>query len=225
MSGERQSEKRGSPLRIGHFFADVGVESEALSAFGDVHRYSIDPEDSPFNETVTQIDLAEDDPDVDEPFDLGFFQPPCYKWTQRRAEDAENLIPRARELAERYCGEYIIENKPDAPLRAPPGGSRVDLHGSMFGMPVAYERAFEVSYEVNPPRRDRSWTREHRVENTRPKQYWKAVKGYTRDYPSQHFITNCVPAPYVRTLVRPMLDGYEGPPTSQSQLTEVPNRV
>lgn len=211
---------RGADLRIGHFYADVGVESEALSAYGDVHRFGLDPEPTPFTTETYAVDLSAEVPDV-EPFDFGLFHPPCYKWTQRNDEDAENLIPRTREVAADLCREYAIENKPAAPLQAPPGGDLVTFHGSMFGLPVAYERAVETSYEVSTPSRRSNWEREHRVENTRPRQYWKAVKGYTGDYPAQDFITNALPAPYVHCLLRPLLDGYEGQPTSQSQLTEV----
>jgi hypothetical protein len=221
----RQRTRRGAPLRIAHLFADVGVESEALSLFGDVHRYTIDPQPSPFNASVTQMDLEEDAPAPDEPFDLALLQPPCYRWTQRDAEDAENLIPRARELAEKIAEDYVIENKPDAPLRAPQGGSKVTLHGGMFGLPVEYARTIEASYHVPRPKAPREWSPEHRVENTRPYQYWKAVKGYRGDYPAKEYITNALPAPYVRWIVRPLLDGYQWTPSAQTELTEVGNRV
>lgn len=203
--------------RIGHFFADVGGESEPLSAYGDVHRFGFDPRDTPFTAETYAVDLSETTPDV-ERFDLGLFHPPCYEWTQRNAETAENLIPRAREIAAELCDEYIIENQPDAPLSAPEGGSKVILHGSMFNLPVCYERAFELSYEVPRPRRPKNWSAEHRVEYTRPKQYWKAVKGVTGDYPGQELVTNITPAAYIHYLVRPVLDGYQHVPSKQSTL-------
>lgn len=210
-----------SDFSVAHLFADVGVESEALSAFGDVDRYSINPRNSPYNENIVQMDLTKEMPDVDEPYDLALLQPPCYRWTQRHAEDTPDLIPRAREIGREIANEYIIENKPRAPLESPEGGVRIALDGSMFGLPVEYERAFEVSYPVPRPTSPQHWRPEHRVENTRPYQYWKAVKGYNGEYPSQNFITNALPAPYVWWLVRPMLDGYQWTPSHQSELTEV----
>ena len=118
---------------IGHFFADVGVESEPLSAYGEVWRYGLNPRDNPFTDHTVAIDLRETPPIPVGGFDLGLFHPPCHKWTQRADEDAENLIPRARELAEKHCDEWIIENQPGAPLYGP-----VTLDGSMFGLNVDY---------------------------------------------------------------------------------------
>lgn len=200
--------------QIGHFFADVGVESEPLSAYGEVWRYGLDPRDSPFTDHTVAVDLSTDVPPVPpEGFDLGLFHPPCHKWTQRDAEDAENLIPRARELAERFCDEWIIENQARAPLHDP-----VVLDGSMFGLNVAYERAFETSYEVLQPSRHPNWKADHRVEYTRPKPYWKSVKGVVGDYPSKPLILSGTPAAYIHYLVRPLLDGYEGSDTEQTTL-------
>lgn len=199
--------------RIGHFFADVGVESEPLSAYGEVWRYGLDPRDTPFTDHLIECDLRDLPPIPDGDFDLGLFHPPCHKWTQRDAEDAENLIPRARELAERYCGEWIIENQPRAPLHNP-----VVLDGSMFGLNVVYERAFETSYDVRQPPRHPNWKADHRVENTRPKPYWKSVKGVVHDYPSRELILSGTPAAYIHYLVRPLLDGYEGKHAEQATL-------
>lgn len=198
---------------IGHFFADVGVESEPLSAYGEVWRYGLDPVDTPFTDHTVEIDLRETPPIPIEGFDIGLFQPPCYKWTQRDAEDAPNLIPRARELAEQYCDAWIIENKPRAPLRDP-----VTLDGSMFGLNVEYARAFETNYDVQQPSRKPNWSPDHRVENTRPKAYWKSVKGVVGDYPSKELILSGTPAAYIHYLVRPLLDGYEGHGPSQTTL-------
>lgn len=218
------SEESASPadrtLRIGHFFADVGVETEALSAYGEVWRYGIGPEDNPHTHHLVEIDLRETPPVPVEGFGVGLFQPPCYEWTQRADESGENLIPRAREMAEKYCDEWIIENQPGAPLSAPEGGSLVTLHGSQFGLPVVYERQFETSYEVPEPPRNQHWRAEHRVECTRPTAYWKAVKGYTGDYPRQHLVTNALPAAYVHWLVRPLLPGYAHRKRVQTSLTE-----
>ena len=200
--------------QIGHFFADVGVESEPLSAYGEIWRYGLDPRETRFTDHHITVDLAADVPPIPvDGFDLGLFHPPCHKWTQRAGEDAANLIPRARELAEKHCDEWIIENQAGAPLRDP-----VILDGSMFGLPVEYERAFETSYAIDQPRSDSGWSSEHRVENTRPKRYWKTVKGVTADYPSKPLILSGTPACYVHYLVRPLVDPYHEVDTRQASL-------
>lgn len=199
--------------RIGHFFADVGVESEPLSAYGEVWRYGIDPMDTQFTDKCVPIDLRDPPPIPPEGFDLGLFHPPCHKWTQRADEDEENLIPRARQLAEKHCDEWIIENQAGAPLRDP-----VVLDGSMFGLPVEYKRAFETSYPIDQPRGRRGWSPNHRVENQRTKAYWKTVKGVAGDYPMKELALNGTPACYIHHLVRPLVDPYHEVDTQQSTL-------
>ena len=195
-----------------HVFADTGVESEVLSAYGNVTRVGIDPTDNPYTDTLITADARE--LDLDRTYDLGLFHPPCYKWTQRADEDGENLIPLARELAEKYVDNYIIENQPDAPLHNP-----TILKGEMFGLPVAYERAFETSYPVEQPSYRSSYEYRHRVEYTRPKAYWGAVKGYSHEpYDGQVLATNATPRTYIDWLLQPLLHDDAKPDTQQATL-------
>jgi hypothetical protein len=201
-----------SGLTILHAFADEGIETEALAPYGEVTRVGLDPQDTTYTHRVIQSDVR--DLDLDTTFDLGLFHPPCYKWTQRHAEDAENLIPAAREVAREYCDEWIIENQPDAPLHDP-----VILKGEMFGLPVAYERAFETSYPVEQPSYRGSYEYRHRVENTRPKSYWGAVKGYSHgEYDGQMLATNATPRAYIDWLLQPLLHEDARPDTIQATL-------
>lgn len=197
---------------IYHIFADDGVESEPLSAYGDVVRVGLDPRKNEFSTAVKANAKAMP---LKPGADLVVLHPPCYPWTQRDAEDAENLVPLARQLGQRLGDEYVIENKPDAPL-----GDPVVLDGSMFGLPVEYKRAFETSYEIEQPRRRGDWSPAHRVENTRPKAYWKGVKGVTGDYRTQTLALSGTPACYVHYLLRPLSDPYHEVDTRQSTLVQ-----
>jgi len=199
-------------MDILHVFADEGIESEALAAFGGVTRVGLDPQDTPFTDALIRADATE--LKLNGSFDLGLFHPPCYKWTQRKSEDAKNLIPAAREVAQEYCDNWIIENQPDAPLRNP-----TILKGEMFGLPVAYERAFETSYAVEQPSFRSSYEYRHRVENTRPKSYWASIKGYTPDYyDAQMLATNSTPRAYINWLIQPLLHNDAQPDTQQATL-------
>lgn len=199
-------------MRILHAFADQGVETEVLSSYGEVVRVGLDPQETPYTYDTVATDIFEFDPTIS--FDLGLFHPPCYKWTQRKAEDAENVIPQTREWAKEHCDEYIIENQPDAPLHDP-----TILKGEMFGLPVAYERAFETSYAVEQPSFRGSYEYRHRVENTRPKAYWGAVKGYSHEhYDGQTLALNCVPRPYLEWLLQPLLHEDARPDHKQTTL-------
>jgi len=147
-----------------HCFADYGTESEVLSDFGNVIRVGIDPKDT--NEsTPIKADAHIKEKKWDFPikddvtFDLGLFHPVCSRWAATTSisgdpDEHENMIPSARVLAENYCDHHIIENVPRAPLDDP-----VVLNGRMFGMPIEYERAFETSFKVpQPPREKRFLT-------------------------------------------------------------------
>jgi len=196
-----------------HCFADYGVESEVLQNYGHVLRIGIDPTDT--NEsTPIQADAKQLPIQNDVVFDLGVFHPPCHKWTQRTSEDAENLIPLAREIAKKHCDEYIIENQPDAPLHNP-----TVLAGAMFGLPVEYKRGFETSYPVEQPSYRNGKKYRHRVENTRPKSYWGSVKGYPHEqYPGKHLVTNTTPRPYIEWMLQPLLHNDAMPDNEQSKL-------
>lgn len=192
--------------RIAYCFADYGVEAEALASIGEVHRFTIDPKPNPYCETTTQIDLMEETPDADG-FDLWFGHPNCAKYCDMPnvdPSDHEDQIPRARELAESMAAHYVIENKPRAPLRDP-----VRLNGRMFGLPLAYERAFETSFAVERPPIQQTIggkTVTPYFYPDRTKDWWHATKGYSGRYPKEHIAKNALPSAYVRFLVRNWLE-------------------
>jgi len=190
---------------IVHAFADYGVESEALSAHGDVYRFTIDPRPNEYvTETVT-MDLLEETPDVKA--DLGLFHPKCTRYSEMTSisgepEEHENQIPRAREIARETCEHWIIENKSNAPLE-----DATVLDGKMFGLPIAYERGFETSFPVEAPPRFGELPTECSTyfSADRSKAWWRTTKGYLGDYPKEHLVKNCLPAAYVHCLVRSWL--------------------
>jgi hypothetical protein len=199
------SEKR--TFRIAHGFADHGVESEVLSAFGHVTRYTIDPRSSEFVDRTVQMDLMENSPS--EKFDFGVFHPNCgdvadtTSITGNPAEQ-EYQIGRAREIASQTCDHYVIENKPRDELRDP-----TVMTGYQFGLPFEYKRAFESSFEIVTPARDQPLV-EKPVSpyfySDRSKQWWLATKGYNGDYPKEHVAKNALPRVYVQTIVRSWLE-------------------
>jgi hypothetical protein len=198
-------------MNILHCFADTGVECEALSAYGDVTRVGIDPEPNPYTDELIKADATEWEPEQE--YDLGLFHPPCQRWTpgaqqSGTADEHDNLIPIAREIARQYCDEWIIENVPQAPLHNP-----VTLNGEMFGLPLHYERCFETSYHVDQPRQQTRLTeppeklKEHHAtaHYTGSKDLWKSVKGYSHDWPSRTLKRSGIPRAYINYLVRPLL--------------------
>lgn len=195
----------GETYRIGHFFADHGVESEALAAYGQVHRFTIEPRSNEFVTETTAVDLMDETPDVKVNF--GVFHPKCTKWCDMPGvdpEDHENQIPRAREIARSVADDYVIENKPRAPLEDP-----VLLNGRMFGLPIAYERAFETSFPVEQPPQQQTFggkTVSPYFCSDRTSEWWRAVKGYAGEYPKQHISKNALPAAYVHFLARSWLE-------------------
>ena len=208
-STERSS---ADTLQVLHCFADTGVECEVLSAYGKVTRVGINPTRNPYTDAVIQADVR--DLELDETYDLGLFHPPCQRWTpgaqqSGTASSHENLIPVARNAAQKHCREWIIENVPQAPLRDP-----ITLNGSMFGLPLYYERCFETSYHVPQPRQQTRLTdppeklQEHHETGhwNGDKHLWKSVKGYTHDWPSRTLKRNAIPRAYMNYLLRPLLD-------------------
>ena len=197
-------------MRILHCFADTGVECEALSAYGHVTRVGIDPTDNPYTDELITADARE--LELDQAFDLGLFHPPCQRWTPGAQQHGttvnhDDLIPVARELAERYCDEWIIENVPQAPLNDP-----VTLNGGMFGLPLHYERSFETSYHVAQPRRQTRLTQNEVMDKHHETggwfgnyELWQSVKGYSGDYNAKSFKRSAIPRPYINYLVRPLL--------------------
>lgn len=190
---------------IGHFFADCGVEGEALATYGEVVRFSIDPRPAE-HDTALEVDLMETTPATK--VDLGLFHPKCTKWANMtsisgNAEEHPNMIPRARELAEELCDEWVIENVPKAPLNDP-----VVLSGKMFGLPIEYERAFETSFQVRQPPRHQTLDTETSTffYSGKDTSWWRSIKGIRGDYPKEHIAKNCLPLPYVHWLGRQWLE-------------------
>lgn len=190
---------------IAHLFADHGVETEALSAYGNVFRFTIEPRPNEFDVEAFQIDLMESTPAGR--FDLVVCHPKCTKWADMPnvdPEDHENQIPRARQLAEALGEDYIIENKPRAPLEDP-----TVLTGKMFGLPLEYARAFETSFRVKSPPRERTLsdkTVSPYFFSDRSREWWQGVKGYVGHYPKNHLAKNALPAAYVHCLARSWLE-------------------
>lgn len=189
---------------IYHIFADVGVESEPLSAYGRVVRVGLDPLDTNESEPVQadahQLPLT---PGAD----LAVLHPPCQRWSSatRGRGDHPDLIPLARQIGNEYADDYIIENVPNAPLRNP-----VKLDGSMFGLPIQYRRAFETSFHVEQPPIHGNLYADGGVLATHHEtggwqggtSLWRSIKQVTGDYPSQDLKRSGIPAPYIHYLMR-----------------------
>lgn len=188
---------------IYHLFADVGVECEVFSAYGRVARVGIDPVDNPYTDEVVAADLTEGCP-LKPGADLAVLHPPCQKWSTAtqvdgNPDDHPNLIPLARELGQELAEDYIIENVPDAPLQDP-----VVLDGRMFGLPIAYGRAFETSFHVEQPPRHALDLPNHLYDGSwgGTMDYWKTMKGYSGDYPSRDFKRSGIPRAYLDYVIR-----------------------
>jgi hypothetical protein len=191
---------------IYHLFADYGVESEALDRYGEVYRYTVDPKSNHAVSETVQMDLMEETPP--EGASLAVCHPRCTDESDMTSIDGdpadhENQIPRAREIVRRVADHYIIENKPRDDLRNP-----TVLNGRMFGLPIKYERAFETSFPVVSPPRERELptkTVSPYFYSDRSVEWWQSVKGYTGNYPKQHLAKNVLPAAYVDCLCRSWL--------------------
>lgn len=197
--------------RILHGFADCGVESQALAVYGDVTRATIDPRPNQWSDVVA-VDLSRPDelPFDENQFKLGLLHPPCTPYADmpdaNKDGDAPELIKEAREIGERYCEHYIVENKPAAPLRDP-----VILEGRMFGLPLKYERAFETSFPVDQPPRNARLGQPAETSpfffSERSAEWWRAAKGGIQgDYPKEHIAKNSIPLPLIHHLVRAWMD-------------------
>lgn len=191
--------------RILHCFADIGVESEPLLAYGSVVRVGLNARDTngslPIRADARQLPFPDD-----LRFDLGVFHPPCTKWSSmpgaNKNGDAPDFIPLAREIAAKHCDHYIIENQPRAPLHDP-----VRLQGNMFGLPIKYERAFETSFHVEQPAIHMTLDTECSTYyySDRSTEWWKSVKGVSADYPKQQLAKSGTPAAYIHYLARAWL--------------------
>lgn len=204
MSEQHADRDAHGELLIYHIFADVGVESEALSGYGRVVRIGLNPQDTNDSEPV-QGD-ARNLP-LQPGADLAVLHPPCQPFSSasRGRNTDENLIPLAREIGQEYAEDYIIENVPEAPLNDP-----VRLDGRMFGLPIKYERAFETSFHVEQPpvygdlRADGGPLARHEQtggwQGTEP--VWRSIKQVSGDYPVRDMKRSGIPAPYIHYLVR-----------------------
>lgn len=201
-------------MRILHGFADCGVESEALSAYGEVTRATINPRENDYS-TVVRADLSRPGelPFADGEFDLAVLHPPCTAYSDmpdaNKHGDAPKLVPEAREIGQRVADHYVIENKPAAPLHSP-----TVLEGRMFGLPIRYERAFETSFDVpQPPRNARLGEPPETSPffySERSPEWWRAAKGGIRgDYPKEHIAKNSIPLPFIHHICRAWMDATE----------------
>lgn len=194
-----------------HCFADHGIESEALTAYGSVTRVGLNPTDNQYTSVVIAADARS--VDLGGGFDLGLFHPPCQSWANQTEihgdrENHENLIPLARELAQEHCEHWIIENVPGAPLNDP-----VTLNGGMFGSPLHYERCFETNYRVDQPRNQarlddghNAFSEHHRTGGWQGSlELWKSAKGYSGDHQARSLKREAVPRAYLDYLIRPLL--------------------
>lgn len=199
------------PIKILHAFADVGIEAEALTAHGEVIRVGLNPRDTnrsmPIQADCNQLPFEECS------FDLGVFHPVCGKFSQVTSisgdpDDWPNQIPLARDIAERYCDHYIIENKPQAAkadegLEAPEGGSCVRLDGRQFGIPLRFERAFETSFPVEEQPFQQPLDQEVSpyFSADRSTEYWRSLKGYSGAYTKSAVARNAVPRAFIDFLM------------------------
>jgi len=198
-----------SDAAIAHLFADHGTEAEALSTYGNVFRFTLDPRPNHFDNGAWSLDLTQTMPAGR--FGLAVLHPPCTRWSDMPDVEADghpDLIDRAREIGETIADEWIVENKPKAWNERPESPSVV-LDGRMFGLPIKYERAFECSFPVQQP------ARQQRLAETetspffyseRSHSWWKSVKGLRGDYTKEHTAKNALPLAYVDYLCRAWLE-------------------
>lgn len=208
MSDEMDTEGCHRPT-IAHLFADHGTEAEALSTYGDVFRFTLEPRPSPFDVEAWPMDLVESMPGGG--YDLAVLHPPCTRWSDMPGVDPNDhpdLIDRAREIGETIADEWIIENKPKAWDDRPESPSVV-LDGRMFGLPIKYERAFEASFPVEQPVRNARLGESAETSpffySERSPSWWSSVKGLRGDYPKEHVAKNALPMAYVDHLARSWL--------------------
>ena len=208
--------------RILHGFADKGLEDYTLSQYGHVTRYTLNPEPNDVSSFV-KCDLSDPDaiPEPEETFDLGVWQPVCLKYADTTSisgdpDEWPDLIDEAKEIAEKTCKHWIIENKPAAwddehRDRDP----TVVLEGKHFGEPVKYARAFETNFPVDQPD---SWatlgTDSYETspffDSEKSRTWWAAYKGVPPEAAPKGYISrNCIPASYLRHLLRAWQDAVD----------------
>lgn len=205
---------RYSDIKTLHLFADNGVETEPLSAYGKVTRVGINPQNTRFTDKLIEADITEWEPD--QQYDLILAHPPCQfasklTHSNQKGYNHKNLIPRARKLGKEYADEYIIENVPQAIEKE--NGLKKEkstiLNGTAFNLPTPFCRAFETSYPVEkPPKQDLDYDNSgfERHNETggwqNGKHMWKTAKQVTGDYNTRKMKRNGIPAPYIHHLIR-----------------------
>ena len=80
-------------------------------------------------------------------FYFGHGSPPCQAFTSRGKEGHPIIIDEVREQLERIATYYCIENVPSAPIR-----NDLMLCHSMFDLPGARHRHFELNFHVDQPK-------------------------------------------------------------------------
>lgn len=209
---------------IVHLYADVGVEDEVLSAYGDVTRVGIDPEPNPFSEVVRAD--ATKPPFAENEFDLALLHPPCQKFSMAGGDpdDHVDLIPDARSVGKKIADHYIIENVPQAPLCSP-----VELSGYHFGKPVPFRRAFETSFRVESPqgRAETATVGPLEGQGETSKQWvgktdgWQLSKGYSHDWPGKALKRHGIPRAYIEHLLYYWLTAVESGERSEQATLEL----
>ena len=200
--------ERNDEFLIYHIFADRGIESEVLEGFGRVVRVGLDPLPGYGEPVKADARACPLQPGAD----LAVLHPPCTRWSEMTSidgnpEDHPDLIDTARQLGAELADHWIIENVPKAPLDDP-----TIFNGRMFGLPIDYERAFETSFRVPEPPRyvrlDKQATSPY-LYASHSKEWWAAAKGYSNEHPKQPIAKNCIPAAYLRYLLRWWLEALD----------------
>lgn len=190
-------------MKILHVFADKGAETPCLSKHGEVYRFSLNLEGNDYSEGV-KADAQQLPIKDTAQFDLGVFHPPCggvsimSETGSGSRDDWPDLIPQARELAEKYCDHHIIENKPRESL-----DPEVVLDGHMFNLGIEYKRAFETSFPVEqPPMQNKLAETSPFFYTEKPAGWWASVKGSSVEFGKGHLAKNTIPASYLNYLLR-----------------------
>lgn len=184
-------------MDIVHAYAGSCVEAESLSEYGKVIGVGIERTNFSRRNTVAfvEADLRLRFP-FDHTFTFGFFQPPCKKFSLAKARpysDYEDHIPRAREIAERFCDYWVIENVRNSPIGFDPD---LRLKGDMFGLPIKFERVFWSNFEIPQPEIINQNAYKYSVNDLR-KMKARSIKGYDGSYHVHDIVMNSLPKPYV----------------------------
>jgi hypothetical protein len=193
-------------MRILQVFADIGAENPALSRYGNITRVSREIEENQWSTGIEAeiIDVESFPIDHGETFDIGWFHPPCGGVSPMSdtgngsREEWPDLIPLSREIAKQYCDHYVIENKPRESINP-----EVTLDGHMFELGIEYKRAFEASFPIEqPPKQKKLAETSPFYYSEKRLEWWLGVKGTSRTFPKQHIAKNTIPAAYIDYIMR-----------------------